>query len=421
MRPAAASSAARRPAARPSSAACSSSWRNSRSIIALAVSRSNWLVYSITAASPRVFTSARMLATVRSMFSSAAASRASKVVSWDRKSASTVDRRWMAIVMLFLHRPGKGIDDRLQRFALDLERGLVDHQAARDVHDVLDRDQFVGLQRSSGRHQVDDGIRQTGQRRQFHRAVELDQVNMDALGGEMFARRLGVFGGHLQAVALAHGAGVIEAFGDGDHHPALGDLQVEWRVEPFAAMFDQHVLAGYAEVGGTVLDVGRHIGGTDDDDADIRLVGLDDQLAGSFRVFGRHDAGGSEQRQGFVENAALGECDGDAGHGISRGKRMILPQSRKRPGRKAKSPASRAFLIQANLAGLFGRADVGSLLALRAVDDVEGHLLVFGQGLETVALNCREVSEEVFTTFGRGNKTKNLGVVEPLDGTSCHF
>src|SRR5574343_1199613 len=176
MRPAAASSAARRSEGRPSRAACSSSLRSSRSIIDLALKRSNLLVYSITAASPRVFTSARMLATVRSMFSSAAASKASSVLSWDRKSASLVDRRWMAIVMLLLHRLGKGVDDRLQGFALDLERGLVDHQAARNVHDVLDGDQLIGLQGTAGGHQIDDGIRQAGQRGQFHRAVELDQV-----------------------------------------------------------------------------------------------------------------------------------------------------------------------------------------------------------------------------------------------------
>ena len=72
-------------------------------------------------------------------------------------------------------------------------------------------------------------------------------------------------------------------------------------------------------------------------------------------------------------------------------------------------------------AGLFGRADVGSLLALRAIDDVEGHFLVLGQGLETIALNSGEVSEEVFTTFGRGDETETLGVVEPLNGTVCHL
>jgi len=35
------------------------------------------------------------------------------------------------------------------------------------------------------------------------------------------------------------------------------------------------------------------------------------------------------------------------------------------------------------------------LLALRASDDVEADLLVFGQALETIAGDCREVSEEL--------------------------
>jgi hypothetical protein len=103
-------------------------------------------------------------------------------------------------------------------------------------------------------------------------------------------------------------------------------------------------------------------------------------------------------------------------------KNNFTAKPQKRPGgRKRKKPGEPGFFDQANRASLFSRADVCSLLALRAGDDVEGHLLVLGQGLETVALNCGEVSEEVFTTFGRGDKTKTLGVVEPLNGTSCHL
>ena len=55
---------------------------------------------------------------------------------------------------------------------------------ARHRHDLLDRDQIVGLQRVAGGHQVDDRVGQPHQRRQLHRAVELDQVDVHALGGE---------------------------------------------------------------------------------------------------------------------------------------------------------------------------------------------------------------------------------------------
>ena len=100
---------------------------------------------------------------------------------------------------------GKGVEDRRNRFALELERRLIDDQARRNVDDVLDRDQVVGLQRAAGGHQIDDGVGQPDQRRQFHRAVELDQVDVHALGGEVLARDLDVLGGHLEARALAHG------------------------------------------------------------------------------------------------------------------------------------------------------------------------------------------------------------------------
>src|SRR5574343_230096 len=110
--------------------------------MALTVRRSKRLVYSTTAASPRALTSARMSATVRSMFSSAAASKASNSFRRAAKSASPVASRLIAIAILFLHRLSKGVDDRLQGFALDLQGCLIDDQPRRNLHDVLDRYQL---------------------------------------------------------------------------------------------------------------------------------------------------------------------------------------------------------------------------------------------------------------------------------------
>ncbi len=69
---------------------------------------------------------------------------------------------------------------------------------------------------------------------------------------------------------------------------------------------------------------------------------------------------------------------------------------------------------------LFGNADIGSLLALRAIGDVEGYTLIFSQRAEALGLNCGEMGEKVFTAAVRRNKAKTLGVIEPLDDTSCH-
>jgi hypothetical protein len=179
-------------------------------------------------------------------------------------------------------------------------------------------------------------------------------------------------------------------------------------------MLDHHILAGHTKIGGAILDIGRHIGGAHDNNAHFRPIRLDDQFAGGFRVFTGNDTGGSQQRQGFVKNTTLGESNGDAVHGgILVGKKSILPQS-------SKARKTGLFFKQATL-GLFNRADVGSLLALRAGNDVKSYLLVLGQGLETVALNCGEVSEQVLATFRRGDETETFGIVEPLNCTVCHF
>lgn len=67
------------------------------------------------------------------------------------------------------------------------------------------------------------------------------------------------------------------------------------------------------------------------------------------------------------------------------------------------------------------RLDVRSLLALRAHFLVVSHLLPFGERLESVRLDFREVCEQVFAACIRSDETKTLCVVEPLNRTSCHF
>ena len=62
-----------------------------------------------------------------------------------------------------------------------------------------------------------------------------------------------------------------------------------------------------------MLDIGRHIGGTDDEQTHVILGGRDDQLAALVRILGRLDARGSEQWQRVIENAAFGQGDGEHG------------------------------------------------------------------------------------------------------------
>src|SRR5207247_7923800 len=48
------------------------------------------------------------------------------------------------------------------------------------------------------------------------------------------------------------------------------------------------------------------------------------------------------------------------------------------------------------------------------------HLVTLGQGLEAVALNCREVHEHVLAAVLR-DESESLGIVEPLHRTQRHF
>ena len=105
--------------------------------------------------------------------------------------------------------------------------------------------------------------------------------------------------------------GVVEVGAHRDAHPAARDLQVERLVQALAAVLDQRVLAGHAEVGAAVLDIGRHVAGAHQHDAHVGPVGADDQLARLLRILGDLDPGGREQRQRLVEDAALGQCQRD--------------------------------------------------------------------------------------------------------------
>ena len=120
--------------------------------------------------------------------------------------------------------------------------------------------------------QVDDRVGQAGQRRQLHRAVELDQVDVHALVGEVLARDAGVLGGDADARALAHRGGVVEVERRGDAHPAARDAEVERLVQALAAVLEQHVVADHAEVGAAVLHVGRHVAGAHQHDAQRRAA-----------------------------------------------------------------------------------------------------------------------------------------------------
>lgn len=64
--------------------------------------------------------------------------------------------------------------------------------------------------------------------------------------------------------------------------------------------------------------------------------------------------------------------------------------------------------------------DVGSLLAFRALRDFELNFLTFFEGLETVHVDCGEVSKQIFAAVIWGDEAKTFGIIEPLNCTCCH-
>ncbi len=191
------------------------------------------------------------------------------------------------------------------------QRGLVHHQTRRDVGDMFNGLEIIGFQRPAAAHQIDDRVRQPHQRRQLHRAIQLDQVHMHAFCGEVRPGGLHIFGRHAQPRTLAHRRFVIEIVAHRHHHPAPRNVQVQRLIQPGAAVLVQHILARHADVRRAVLHVGRHVAGAHDDQAHIGTVGRQDQLARRLRVFQRDDARRFQQRQGFFEDAAFGQRDGD--------------------------------------------------------------------------------------------------------------
>src|SRR5882672_10690166 len=294
MRTAACSSAWRSPCFNPERAFSSSRRDSSRSATRATLIRSKRSVYSSRAASPLSRTLARIAATSSSTFWSNVVSNAVSALRRASKSGSVVERR--AISGILSRGLRELVEERLDGVALELERRLVDDEAGTDRSDLLDCAQAIGAQRIAAGDQIDDRVGETYERREFHRTVEADQIDVHAFGCEVLARGLHVLGRHAQTRALAHGERIIEAFRNRDHHAARCDAQVERLVQPLPAVLEQHVFACDAEFRRTVLDVGRNIGCTHDEQPQVAAARAQNEFARDVGIVERPDARSSKQR-----------------------------------------------------------------------------------------------------------------------------
>src|SRR5690606_3666244 len=172
---------------------------------------------------------------------------------------------------------------------------------------------MVGLEGVAGGDEVDDGIGQTHQRSKLHRAVQLDQINVDALARKVLTSCTHILGGDAKAGALRHGSLVVEAFAYGDAHAATRNIEIDGLVKPTAVtggVLEEYVFACNTEVGGAILHISGHIRRTHDDQLQPRVAGGKNEFARGFGIFADLYAGSRQQGQGFVKNAPLGEGQG---------------------------------------------------------------------------------------------------------------
>src|SRR5262249_48342484 len=150
-------------------------------------------------------------------------------------------------------------------------------------NDLFDFDQSVRTQGAAGRNEIDDRIGETGQRRELHRPIELDQIDVDALGSKEFARAGDVLGCHPQSRSTTHRVGVVEAIRYGDTQSTAPDAEIERLREPdltpLRTMLEQDVLAGDASLRRAVLHVGWHVRGTYYDQPHAGFGRRNDELA----------------------------------------------------------------------------------------------------------------------------------------------
>src|SRR6185437_6329562 len=257
---------------------------------------------SITAASPRARTSARIATTASSTFSSisrlppsSAANSASNPV----REASSLSIGGLA----------ETLDPVVDLLGAGLERGAVDDEARRNLRDLFDLDQVVRLQRRAGLHQIDDLARQAEARRQFDGAVEHDAFRLDAARREIFSRDLGIFGRDADVAETAEIVAARILLRSRDDEPALADSEIKRCIEFGIVLLHHHVGAGDAKVRRAERDIGRYIKGAHADDVEFVVIGAEAKLPVIGIVERRFelDAGAAGQPDRFLENASLGQ------------------------------------------------------------------------------------------------------------------
>lgn len=164
------------------------------------------------------------------------------------------------------------------------------------------------LERRARLDQIDDEIGEADQRRELDRAADGDDLGRPAAAGEVLAGEAGVLGRDAR-----HRRGGGGADGPGDHQAAAAEAEIERLVEVVGALA-QHVAPADADVGRAVIDVGRHVVGLEQKEAQRPVVALAHQATIIAREGVDAVARPREERGQRPQEPALGQ-----GHGERRG------------------------------------------------------------------------------------------------------
>ena len=185
---------------------------------------------------------------------------------------------------------------------LELVAGPVGDEAGRDGHELRQHLQIVLPQGGARLHDVHNHIGEAQDGGQLNGAVQLDDVDVPALGGVVPLGDIPEFGGHPQGPALVLG----KVFRPGHAHAAPAQARVQQLIHIRAGL-GQDVLAYDADVRRAVLHVDGHVAGLHQEVADARLSVLHHQLPGVGVVFRAAVAHARQQVVNLVSQAALGQ------------------------------------------------------------------------------------------------------------------
>ena len=197
---------------------------------------------------------------------------------------------------------------------LELVAGPVGDEAGRDGHELRQHLQVVLPQGGAGLHNVHDHVGEAQDGGQLDGAVQLDDVDVPALGGVVPLGDVHELGGHPQGPALV----LLKILGPGHAHAAPAQARVQQLIHVRAGL-RQDVLAHDADVRRAVLHVDGHVAGLYEKIADARPGVLHHQLPGVGVVLRAAVAHAGQQVVDLVPQAALGQ-----GHVQHHGARRLL-------------------------------------------------------------------------------------------------